>query len=112
MKSLTQNHAGQQVGIVLDGRVHSAPVIHSTIADKGVISGKFTEAEVKDWVSRLTIRIPGGAAADEAAVKKIDNEAPIKNAGAATSVSDPFDFSDRFAQPARDRDVGVEDGTD
>lgn len=112
MKSLTQNHAGQQLGIVLDGRVHSAPVIHSTIADKGVISGKFTEAEVKDLVSRLTIRIPREAAAAEAAVKKIDNKDPIKNAGSATSVSDRFDFSDRFAQPARDRDVGVEDGTD
>ncbi len=38
----TRNHVGDQLAIVLDGVVLSAPVINSAISDRGVINGQFT----------------------------------------------------------------------
>lgn len=39
MADLTGNHINQQMAIVLDGRVVSAPVINSRISDSGIITG-------------------------------------------------------------------------
>ncbi len=41
----TSSHIGQQMAIVLDGVVLSAPVINAAIRDQGVISGQFTDQE-------------------------------------------------------------------
>ncbi len=57
MKSLTSQHLSQQLGIILDGQLNSAPTIHSAFSKKGVISGNFTKAEVEDMVSRLAKQI-------------------------------------------------------
>ncbi len=53
MKSLTGQHLGQQLGIILDGQLNSAPTIHNAFSKNGVISGNFTESEVADMVQRL-----------------------------------------------------------
>jgi len=47
---LTSQNVGNGLAIVLDGRVVSAPVIHSRINDTGVIEGTFTQQEVQDLV--------------------------------------------------------------
>jgi preprotein translocase subunit SecD len=47
---LTSQNVGNGLAIVLDGRVVSAPVIKSRIADSGVIEGNFTQQEVQDLV--------------------------------------------------------------
>lgn len=44
----TSENIGRQLAIVLDGRVVSAPVIQSTIRDRGVITGRFTVDEATD----------------------------------------------------------------
>ncbi|MHC4180880.1 MAG: SecDF P1 head subdomain-containing protein [Planctomycetota bacterium] len=43
----------RKMGIILDGRLYSAPRINSTIYDQGVIEGSFTQAEVNDLVTVL-----------------------------------------------------------
>jgi preprotein translocase subunit SecD len=43
----TSTHIGQQLAIVLDGVVLSAPVINSAIRDQGVIEGQFTREEAE-----------------------------------------------------------------
>lgn len=43
----TSAHIGQQMAIVLDGVVLSAPVINAAINDQGVISGQFTRDEAE-----------------------------------------------------------------
>lgn len=45
---LTGANVGNGLAIVLDGRVVSAPVIHSRISDSGIIEGSFTQAQVED----------------------------------------------------------------
>ena len=53
-------HAGQhrpQLGIVLDNRVQSAPVIQSRIDDEGRITGNFTNQESQD----LSLKLRSGA---------------------------------------------------
>ncbi|HEV8578501.1 MAG TPA: protein translocase subunit SecD [Thermoanaerobaculia bacterium] len=45
---LTGKNVGYGLAIVLDGRVHSAPVIKSRISDRGQIEGGFTEQEAQD----------------------------------------------------------------
>ncbi|HEV8397007.1 MAG TPA: protein translocase subunit SecD [Vicinamibacterales bacterium] len=50
----TEANIGKQLAIVLDGRVHSAPVIQSRISDEGRISGSFTQQEAQDL--SLTLR--------------------------------------------------------
>lgn len=44
----TSENIGRQLAIVLDGKVVSAPVIQSTIRDRGVITGRFTVDEATD----------------------------------------------------------------
>jgi len=46
--TLTGEHVGSGLAIVLDGRVVSAPVIRSQIRDSGIIEGSFTQREVED----------------------------------------------------------------
>ncbi len=41
----SSTHIGQQLAIVLDGRVLTAPVIQAALSDQGVISGSFTAEE-------------------------------------------------------------------
>lgn len=43
----TSTHIGQQMAIVLDGEVLSAPVINAAIRDQGVITGQFTREEAE-----------------------------------------------------------------
>lgn len=49
----TQNHIGKRLGIVLDNRVMSAPVIRSRISDQGQITGNFTPDQVRDLAAIL-----------------------------------------------------------
>ena len=44
----TEQNIGRQLAIILDGRVFSAPVVQSRIADEGRISGAFTQQEAQD----------------------------------------------------------------
>ena len=44
----TGNNVGKGLGVVLDGRVVTAPNIRSRIADSGIIEGSFTRQEVED----------------------------------------------------------------
>lgn len=43
----------RQMGIILDGRLYSAPRIKSAIYDRGVIEGLFTDQEVEDLAAVL-----------------------------------------------------------
>jgi preprotein translocase subunit SecD len=47
-QKLTGEHIGDQLAIVLDDRVYSAPVIRSRIGSRGQIEGRFTSAEAAD----------------------------------------------------------------
>ncbi len=53
----TQANIGRQLGIVLDNRVQSAPVIQSRIDDEGRITGNFTSQEAQD----LSLKLRSGA---------------------------------------------------
>ena len=53
----TQANIGRQLGIVLDNRVQSAPVIQSRIDDEGRITGNFTNQEAQD----LSLKLRSGA---------------------------------------------------
>ncbi len=53
----TSSHIGQQLPIVLDGRVLSAPNINSAISGQGVITGRFSEEEAES----LSIQMRYGA---------------------------------------------------
>ncbi|MBK8051483.1 MAG: protein translocase subunit SecD [Anaerolineales bacterium] len=53
----TGQHIGDQMAIVLDGQVLSAPVINAAIQDQGVITGQFTE----DEASSLAVQMQYGA---------------------------------------------------
>ena len=46
--TLTGEHVGSGLAIVLDGQIVSAPVIRSRISDSGIIEGSFTQKEVED----------------------------------------------------------------
>ena len=43
----------RRLGIALDSELRSAPVLNSKLAGNAIIEGKFTDAEVKDLVTRL-----------------------------------------------------------
>lgn len=49
----TSAHVGQQLPIVLDGRVLSSPSIRQAISDQGVISGQFTTAEAESLAIQM-----------------------------------------------------------
>jgi preprotein translocase subunit SecD len=51
--TLTGEHVGSGLAIVLDGQVVSAPVIRSQIRDFGIIEGSFTQKEVEDLATML-----------------------------------------------------------
>src|SRR5579864_2619259 len=51
--TLTGEHIGSGLAIVLDGTIVTAPVIKSRISDSGVIEGSFTQQEVDDLVTVL-----------------------------------------------------------
>jgi preprotein translocase subunit SecD len=55
--TFTQANIGRQLGIVLDNRVQSAPVIQSRIDDEGRITGNFTNQEAQD----LSLKLRSGA---------------------------------------------------
>jgi preprotein translocase subunit SecD len=55
--NFTQANIGKQLGIVLDNRVQSAPVIQSRIDDEGRITGNFTNQEAQD----LSLKLRSGA---------------------------------------------------
>ncbi|HYE86215.1 MAG TPA: protein translocase subunit SecD [Vicinamibacterales bacterium] len=55
--AFTQANIGRQLGIVLDNRVQSAPVIQSRIDDEGRITGNFTNQETQD----LSLKLRSGA---------------------------------------------------
>ena len=50
---LTGRNKGQPMGIVLDGRLHSAPIIQSRISTNGTITGDFSRAEIDDLIGQL-----------------------------------------------------------
>jgi SecD/SecF fusion protein len=52
-QDLTSTHIGQPMAVLLDDEVYSAPNIQSTISDRGVITGSFTQAEVDELSSIL-----------------------------------------------------------
>lgn len=43
-----------RLAIILDGKIHSAPVINEMVAGRGQITGNFTEAEVRRLAAALT----------------------------------------------------------
>ncbi len=45
---LTQANRGEQLAIILDGKVYSAPVIQSRISTRGQITGRFSPQEASD----------------------------------------------------------------
>lgn len=53
MGLLTRLNKDRPMGIVLDGQIHSAPNINSTIISNGVIEGDFTQAEVDELIINL-----------------------------------------------------------
>ncbi|MBY0496225.1 MAG: protein translocase subunit SecD [Cyanobacteria bacterium] len=55
--TFTQANIGRQLGIVLDKRIQSAPVIQSRIDDEGRITGNFTNQEAQD----LSLKLRSGA---------------------------------------------------
>lgn len=55
--AFTQANIGKQLGIVLDKRVQSSPVIQSRIDDEGRITGNFTNQEAQD----LSLKLRSGA---------------------------------------------------
>lgn len=54
---ITSENMKKRLAIVLDGIIHSAPVINSKITDKGIIEGQFTLEEAKN----LAIILRAGA---------------------------------------------------
>lgn len=56
-REYTRNHIGKPLGIVLDGKVLSIPVINQELGREAVIQGNFTEAEAR----RLGVQLGAGA---------------------------------------------------
>ncbi len=50
---LTRNNLKRYLCIILDGKAISAPMIQSAISKRGIITGKFTDEEIKYLVSTL-----------------------------------------------------------
>jgi len=53
MAALTDFKEDKHMAILLDDRVHSAPVVRSTLSDSGQITGSFTEAEARSLAAIL-----------------------------------------------------------
>ena len=63
----TQSHIGKRMAIVLDNYVVSAPVIQARISDKGIITGTFTNEEVRN----LVVILKGGALPTDLRIEEI-----------------------------------------
>ena len=50
---LTQRNIDKPMGIVLDGKLHSAPVINQRISKNGTITGDFSRLEIDDLIAQL-----------------------------------------------------------
>ena len=50
---LTELHLKERLGIILNDKLQSAPVINERIYERGVIEGRFTAREVQDYVDIL-----------------------------------------------------------
>ena len=50
---LTGRNKEKPMGIVLDGRLHSAPIIQSRISTNGTITGDFSRPEIDDLIGQL-----------------------------------------------------------
>jgi len=57
MREFSQDHVGEIMAIILDGKVISAPVLRDAIGSDGQITGTFTQAEAE----ALAIQIESGA---------------------------------------------------
>ena len=53
MGRFTSTHTKSELGIVIDGKLHSAPVIQEPIYDSGRITGQFSDAEINELVINL-----------------------------------------------------------
>lgn len=53
MAALTELDREKHLAIILNGRVHSAPILHSQLSSSGQISGDFTEEQAKDVAAIL-----------------------------------------------------------
>ena len=53
MMRLTTKHQGELMAIILEGKVHTAPNLRSTISSSGIIEGNFTKEEVADLTTTL-----------------------------------------------------------
>ena len=59
--AFTSAHVKDLLGVILDGKVQSVATINEPIHDQGIISGRFTEQEVKDQSMVLALgRAPRG----------------------------------------------------
>jgi preprotein translocase subunit SecD len=56
--TLTRNHIDRAMAIVLDGQVLSAPSINSAIRSRAIITGKFTEREIRNMIIALQKGMP------------------------------------------------------
>jgi preprotein translocase subunit SecD len=56
-RAFTRENRRRQLAIVVDGVIRSVPVLHSELAGKGVVEGRFSEEEVREMAARL--RSPG-----------------------------------------------------
>lgn len=55
---LTSNNLMNRLAIIIDSKIYSAPQINSAIRGQGVITGTFSEAEVKELVGMLSNGMP------------------------------------------------------
>ena len=53
LSRLTGRNLKKPMGIVLDGKLHSAPVIQSRISSRGTITGDFSRVEIDDLIAQL-----------------------------------------------------------
>ncbi len=69
MGELTKNNINRAMAIVLDGRVYSAPNIHSQINGSGQITGKFSPAQLSYLITTLDAGSIGAKLSDEPIMK-------------------------------------------
>ncbi len=65
----TRTHLDKPLGIVLDGKVLSVPIIQAEISTQAVIAGNFTEQETK----RLAVQLGSGALPFEMQVESVQS---------------------------------------
>ncbi len=56
--NITANHVGQQIAIVMDGVIYSAPVVHGRIDGASSITGNFTMEEAEYMALNLKTALP------------------------------------------------------